>query len=179
VVHIDKHNVYGGSLAALKPNAMIQEYLQNPKARIYVQQHETWTSLKSLDHSCLMDWKVYLPKIPKIVYCSGPLIQEIISSGCHAYLEFQKMDKIFYQTTLVPHTKEDVFSNPSISLVEKRKLMKFMTLVSHLNGNETMEGTFFDFLEYHQVPSSMIPIFLYAICLMRNEKDAKECNLQS
>ncbi len=168
VIHIDHHNVYGGALAALKPGPMIKDCLNDPNAKLYHQESH------SLDASFLANWNVYLPKIPKIMYCSGPFIQEIIDSGCHSYLEFQKIDKMFYQTSLVPHTKEDVFSNSSISLIDKRKLMKFMTFVLE-NGISDRQVTFFDFLKEHQVPDSMISVFLYAICLMRNEKEAKEC----
>lgn len=50
-------------------------------------------------------------------------------------------DPIF--TIKVPSSKEDVFNNQAISLIDKRKLMRFLTYaVDYQEKPEMMEGTF-------------------------------------
>lgn len=43
----------------------------------------------------------------------------------------------------VPSSKEDVFNNQAISLIDKRKLMRFLTFaVDYQEKPEVMEGNF-------------------------------------
>lgn len=50
-------------------------------------------------------------------------------------------DSVF--TIKVPSSKEDVFNNQAISLIDKRKLMRFLTYaVDYQEKPEMMEGTF-------------------------------------
>lgn len=58
------------------------------------------------------------------------------------------MDIVFSDTVFtikVPSSKEDVFNNQAINLIDKRKLMRFLTYaVDYQEKPEMMEGTFQD-----------------------------------
>lgn len=80
--------------------------------------------------------------------------------------------KIIHTCLQVPSSKEDVFTNKSISLVEKRKLMKFFTFAmdydetdSLLEGTENM--TFVDLLqERFKITGKLGEAIIYAIAMV-------------
>lgn len=71
--------------------------------------------------------------------------------GVARYLEFRPLDSLymFYDNELqsVPCSKSDVFKNKQLSLIEKRQLSKFITLIQNdLEGTaneEEGESTFY------------------------------------
>jgi hypothetical protein len=71
---------------------------------------------------------------PKLIYSSGPLVDLLVRSKVGSYLEFKPVDEVdvLWNGSLerVPASKEDIFKNGSVSLVDKRRLMKFITSVS-------------------------------------------------
>lgn len=103
---------------------------------------------------------------PKLLSCKSELVEVLIRSGVGRYLEFKGVDEMcLFQngklervrntyndgyclsdpifTIKVPSSKEDVFNNQAISLIDKRKLMRFLTYaVDYQEKPEMMEGTF-------------------------------------
>ncbi|CAG8802637.1 10627_t:CDS:2, partial [Dentiscutata erythropus] len=135
---------------------------------------------------------------PKMVPCRGEIIELLISSGVGRYLEFKAMDKTYvysadtfdkvsYNITIyrwdggtdsvdhpVPCSKEDVFTNKSITLIEKRKLMRFLTFaLDYTNSPDTYkdyeEKSFTTFLiEKFKIDGKLLLAVLYAIALILN-----------
>eukprot|EP00029_Vermamoeba_vermiformis_P006908 TRINITY_DN2838_c0_g1_i1.p1 TRINITY_DN2838_c0_g1~~TRINITY_DN2838_c0_g1_i1.p1 ORF type:complete len:539 (+),score=162.50 TRINITY_DN2838_c0_g1_i1:52-1617(+) len=68
---------------------------------------------------------------PKLMWSNSPNVDLLIRSGVARYLEFRCLEHTYlYQNNtlqLVPCSKSDIFSNKSISLLDKRTLMKFIT----------------------------------------------------
>lgn len=71
----------------------------------------------------------------KKLLANGAFTRVVINSGIHNYLEFKLVNQtqVCWADTLrkVPLTKEDVFVDQQLSLIDKRKLMKFLTFVNH------------------------------------------------
>ncbi|KAI8578911.1 hypothetical protein K450DRAFT_245097 [Umbelopsis ramanniana AG] len=71
---------------------------------------------------------------PKLLSCRGEMVEVLIKSGIGRYLEFKGLEESYVfeaesQTfDKVPISKEDVFSTDTIALIDKRKLMRFLTL---------------------------------------------------
>jgi len=74
---------------------------------------------------------------PRLVFCRGQCVDVLAESGVSRYLEFQTMDGTFYcpssndnggaiDTLLVPQSKSQVFASGTLSMVEKRQLMRFL-----------------------------------------------------
>lgn len=72
----------------------------------------------------------------------------------------------------VPSSKEDVFTNKSVSLIEKRKLMKFLTFAMDYEENDiVLEGTndmsYTEFLqEKFKITGKLKQAIVYAIAMV-------------
>ncbi|KAI9592154.1 GDP dissociation inhibitor [Syncephalis fuscata] len=76
---------------------------------------------------------------PKLLASNGELVDLLISSDIGKYLDFRLTDAIYLFTSsleLIPSSKEAVFSSNTLSLIEKRKLMKFLMFAAAYEGNE-------------------------------------------
>ncbi|RUS20819.1 GDP dissociation inhibitor-domain-containing protein [Endogone sp. FLAS-F59071] len=113
----------------------------------------------------------------KVLFCRGLLVETLITSGVSRYLEFKGVEKSFIfdgeEETFdkVPISKEDIFTNKSISLVDKRKLMKFLTFaLEYENSQEAYEGyeakPFAEFLkDKYRIDGKLLRAVLYSIAL--------------
>jgi Rab proteins geranylgeranyltransferase component A len=67
---------------------------------------------------------------PALIPSAGPLINALILSGVSRYGQFKLLDAVYIYRhdalERVPGNKEDVFKARNISLVDKRKLMRFL-----------------------------------------------------
>ncbi|KAG0182109.1 hypothetical protein DFQ28_010238 [Apophysomyces sp. BC1034] len=118
---------------------------------------------------------------PKYLSCQGEMIEALIRSGVGQYLEFKGVDDIFVfdkhdqNLQKVPSSKEDVFINKSISLVDKRKLMKFLTYaINFENEPATLEGCesmpYAQFLhEKFKLTDQLQSAILYAIAMVDDQ----------
>lgn len=93
---------------------------------------------------------------PTLLYTRSSLLPALVSSKVHSQLEFQAVGSWFIhdgaKLLRVPSGREDVFADQSISLREKRSLMKFLRFVgSYESQPETWqdcrEGSFSSFLQ--------------------------------
>ncbi|KAL0082179.1 GDP dissociation inhibitor [Phycomyces blakesleeanus] len=118
-----------------------------------------------------------LDMAPKLLSCQGELIETLIHSGVGRYLEFKSVDDIFVfddktkGLEKVPSSKEDVFTNKAISLIDKRKLMKFLMYAVHYEDDETLlqeskEIPYVQFLEKNfKITGKLQTAIIYAIAL--------------
>ncbi|KAJ2177145.1 hypothetical protein EV181_006630, partial [Coemansia sp. RSA 532] len=72
--------------------------------------------------------------VPKVVFCRGELTEMLISCEIGEYVQFKGVAHSYlaHNGTIerIPESKEDIFASTSLSLIEKRKLMRLMTMVS-------------------------------------------------
>lgn len=64
---------------------------------------------------------------------------------------------------LVPSTKEDVFTNTTISLMDKRKLMRLM------KGEQSSDGTFKNFVDAQNMAPWISDAMVYGVAMVQNE----------
>ncbi|KAJ2741398.1 hypothetical protein GGI20_005220 [Coemansia sp. BCRC 34301] len=71
---------------------------------------------------------------PKVAYCRGELIDLIINAGIGEYVQFKGVEHNYIARSSlverVPDSKGDIFASDSLSLIEKRKLMKLMASIT-------------------------------------------------
>lgn len=76
---------------------------------------------------------------PKLIYAADNFIDILLRSSVTKYLEFKAVNKIMtvFNNELidVPSSRADVFSTKTITMLEKRMLMKFVTLVMDLTSH--------------------------------------------
>lgn len=122
-----------------------------------------------------------LDTTPKLLGTREDLVETLIRSGVGRYLEFKNVDDIFIfdkasrALEKVPSSKEDVFINKSVSLIEKRKLMKFLTFAMELDEQkddnpllqDTESMSYCQFLqEKFKITGKLQEAIVYAIALV-------------
>eukprot|EP00252_Welwitschia_mirabilis_P023138 TRINITY_DN6473_c0_g1_i1.p1 TRINITY_DN6473_c0_g1~~TRINITY_DN6473_c0_g1_i1.p1 ORF type:complete len:560 (-),score=86.61 TRINITY_DN6473_c0_g1_i1:557-2236(-) len=120
---------------------------------------------------------------PKVSFCAGTLVDLLLRSGGHNHVEFKSIERSYVWfdgkgLVPVPDSRASIFQDRTLSLVEKRHLMKFFKLVqSHGSGGsveislDDLESPFFKFLDRQQLPSFIKSIILYAIALVDHDQE--------
>jgi RAB protein geranylgeranyltransferase component A len=114
---------------------------------------------------------IYIDLFPRVIYSNGAVVQALLDSGVYAYMDFQPLKDLRFSSEsqrkmVVPCAKEDVFTNNSLTLIQKRKIMKLLTfltesLESDINDTQTIE----EFLKPHTDPDSY-KLIIHSICLL-------------
>ena len=99
---------------------------------------------------------------PSIVPSIGPHIDALIASGVSRYGQFKLLEKVavydrpgYVQS--VPGSKEDVFKSKALSLLDKRRLMRFLMFAAgDFEGKKELEGKEqMPFVQYLQAAFSL------------------------
>ena len=98
---------------------------------------EPWSKLVAEDRRYALD------VVPRLAFCRGELVELLISSGLHRYAEFRSVEASYLYADgglqHVPCSKGEVFKSKSISMLEKRLLMKLLATVMAYDASE--QGT--------------------------------------
>eukprot|EP00162_Nutomonas_longa_P006177 comp16767_c0_seq1/m.27254 comp16767_c0_seq1/g.27254 ORF comp16767_c0_seq1/g.27254 comp16767_c0_seq1/m.27254 type:complete len:185 (-) comp16767_c0_seq1:54-608(-) len=75
---------------------------------------------------------VVVAGLPQLVFSRGPFVDLLVRWGVNTYHEFKALDSTYVvdaagECMRVPASKGDIFQSKSLSLVEKRLLMRFLT----------------------------------------------------
>lgn len=126
MAQIDANNYYGGNEASLSLDELLN----------WLEVHSTGLSSKytsvSWSGGALKQSRQYAICLrPSIIPSIGPIISSLISSGVSKYGGFRLLEHvgIYHKSQVVksvPGTKEDVFKTKEISLIDKRRLMRFL-----------------------------------------------------
>ncbi|KAK2459728.1 hypothetical protein APHAL10511_008262 [Amanita phalloides] len=138
VAHIDVNKWYGGDEASLSLDELVQwaEQARTSHSQRYTHVHVHTTLLPETSQR---DSRFYaLSLCPSIIPSVGPTIASLVSSGVARYGGYKLVDHIsVYDASStppsfksVPCRREDVFKNAEISLVEKRRIMRFLTFAA-------------------------------------------------
>ncbi|KAI9501152.1 GDP dissociation inhibitor, partial [Coemansia spiralis] len=145
VLHIDRNSYYGGPNACFSLSGTAQE---------------------TLDGLLANDRAYMVEPVPKLVLCRGNMIDLLVDQGVGDFMRFRGVDHNYLVTRQglerVPESKEDIFASTSLTLVEKRKLMRLMTT---LGANlEKPEGSFSQLLaQQFKLTGKLHDTVLYAI----------------
>ena len=114
-----------------------------------------------------MNTKILVDLMPQFVYGNSTMIDILVKAKVGQYLEFQLL-KTFYMIRkdglqLAPMSREDIFSNKEFSLVEKRRLMKFLTNCLSYNDEEILIENFCEYLESLNIPLNIRMVIISTI----------------
>ncbi|TFY66874.1 hypothetical protein EVG20_g4210 [Dentipellis fragilis] len=140
VAHLDVNPYYGGDEASLTVDELAQwadrrSSEPTDKADYLSSQRQRFTSISHSetvpDHA--RHYSVSL--MPSLIPSVGPLISSLVASGVSRYGGFRLLERVgIYDREKgiksVPGSKEDVFKSKEMSLVNKRRLMRFLMFAS-------------------------------------------------
>jgi len=116
-----------------------------------------------------------LPLLFLQVYCRGPLVELLISSDVGRYLEYKALERVYTEEAdgtflKVPFSKEDVFLSSSVSVVDKRRLMKFLTFCLEHEAHpeqyqDQQDLPFSQYLAQKQITGYLSSVIRFAIAL--------------
>ena len=115
---------------------------------------------------------------PKLLFSRGPLVEALISANISHYAEFKAVTRILTyidrRVEEVPCSRADVFSSSAISVVEKRMLMKFLTLcLDFEQQHDQYEGLedkpYIEFLQSRRLTPSLQHFVIHAITMVKPE----------
>ncbi|KAF8630608.1 hypothetical protein AX15_002835 [Amanita polypyramis BW_CC] len=140
VAHIDVDRWYGGDEASLSLDELVQwaEEARESRSQRYTNVCVHNALSPETSHR---DSRLYaLSLCPSVIPSIGPTIASLIASGVARYGGFRLVDSIsIYDTSSssssssstpfesVPCRREDVFKSTKLSLIEKRRIMRFLT----------------------------------------------------
>ncbi|KAG6890766.1 hypothetical protein C0992_012739 [Termitomyces sp. T32_za158] len=135
VAHIDENSYYGGNQASLSLDELVQ-WVDTMSSS----QHPKYTSVSRSAQIPSQTKQYSICLSPSIIPSTGPVISSLISSGVAKYGAFRLLERVgVYKSgniRSVPGSKEDVFKGKDISLIDKRRLMRFLKFAAGDFENE-------------------------------------------
>ncbi|KAJ4471964.1 FAD/NAD-P-binding domain-containing protein [Lentinula aciculospora] len=172
VAHLDENVYYGGDEASLS----LDEYIN------WVTQNKDSTQFSSFSLSSshvLPNSRQYSISLsPSVIPSTGSLISSLVASGVSRYGGFRLVEQVAvyspgHKVKAVPGSKEDIFKDKTISLLDKRRLMRFLVFASgdeDFKGRPELEGVKGDmpFIEFLKATFSlnqeMAETITFALC---------------
>jgi len=135
VLHIDNKPYYGDSSSTMTIEQLKKwcadvnqgkiPHFQD--AQIYIPGGKLSNQFNSRDYG--------IDLTPKIMFCQSDLLTLLVKSRVYRYLEFQSLSNFHvfenddFQQKVNATTKQDIFTDKSLSLITKRYLMKFLKFI--------------------------------------------------
>ena len=134
----------------------------------------------SLEDFKTLSRKFNLDLNPKFLFSAGPLVNAIIKANISHYSEFQIVNRILTckdsEIIEVPCNRSDIFSSTFLSMIEKRTLMKFLTLCVEFNTDEPadelkeyLDKPFIEFLQSRRLTNNLQKFIVYSIAMVKPE----------
>lgn len=103
----------------------------------------------------------------QVLYCRGAMVDVLTQSNCSRYTEFKAVQKIYRvsEGTIehVPCSRADLFSSQAVSMLEKRRMMKFLTFCANYDSQaEAFQGVLFSI--HCMLIFNPLLIFLNRVC---------------
>lgn len=137
VLHIDSNPYYGDNFATLTIEQIKNWYINSKSNKIGFKNYKN-IKLEINDNDYKINSKDYgIDLSPKILFTKSNLLNLLIKSRVYHYLEFQSLSNFhtFENNSFgkLVSSKEDIFTNDSLNLLTKRKLMKFLKFIVNDN----------------------------------------------
>ncbi|KAJ4491706.1 GDP dissociation inhibitor-domain-containing protein [Lentinula lateritia] len=160
VAHLDENVYYGGDEASLSLDEYI-DWATQPRTSTQISSFSSLSPSDTLPNS--RQYSISLS--PSVIPATGPLISSLVASGVSRYGGFRLVEHVAvyssdHKVETVPGSKEDIFKDKTISLLDKRRLMRFLVFASEdeeFEGRVELEGTNVDmpFLEFLKATFSL------------------------
>ncbi|XP_060651316.1 rab proteins geranylgeranyltransferase component A [Drosophila nasuta] len=180
VLHIDLNEYYGDVWSSFNLDAL-NTLLQQSNTMVRngrftwhdsCEESASWTREKLLEKSR----RFSLDLCPRVAYSAGELVQLLIKSNICRYAEFRALDHVcmWYNNELVsvPCSRSDVFNTKTLSIVEKRLLMKFLTACNDYGEDKCNEDslafrgrTFLEYLQAQRVTDKIATCVMQSIAM--------------
>ncbi|KAH8298458.1 hypothetical protein KR044_004041 [Drosophila immigrans] len=181
VLHIDPNEYYGdvwSSFSLEAFNNLLEQsstMVRNGRYTWHESKEEdnlSWTREKLMEKSR----RFSLDLSPRVAYSAGELVQLLIKSNICRYAEFRALDHVcmWYNNELVsvPCSRSDVFNTKTLTIVEKRLLMKFLTACNDYGEDKSNEDaltfrgrTFLEYLQAQRVTDKIATCVMQAIAM--------------
>jgi RAB protein geranylgeranyltransferase component A len=196
VLHIDPAEYYGSYNASLTLTQLVTELQRRnksgqedtwgiPTASItfpYFGETEAAEASSSRIPACLqsLDRHYSISLSPALQPAASPSLDVLVRSQVARYATFRLLQRTAVWDSqqgilkTVPASKEDVFKTGELSLIEKRKLMKFLQFAATYDSSASSEdGTSFKtFLETKfSLPPHLVTAIMYGIALCSSEAE--------
>ncbi|KAG2069991.1 FAD/NAD(P)-binding domain-containing protein [Suillus decipiens] len=152
VAHIDPNPYYGADQASLSLDELVQ-WVDHCKEDNYSVTHYGEVPPHARQYSVSL--------APSVIPSIGPFISSLIASGVSRYGSFKLLGRVvIYDAGIlkdVPQSKDDIFQSKSMSLLEKRRVTRFLMFAA---------GEFENSKELHGQENSPLLDFLHSIFLL-------------
>ncbi|KIW17298.1 hypothetical protein PV08_04489 [Exophiala spinifera] len=136
VLHLDRRTYYGGRDAALSlqdAERWVEDLEKFPNS-IFKDASISKPDSEDAGPSALKSSRSYTLSLnPQIIYAQSKILPTLVSSRIHTQLEFLAVGSWWVHRAgslhKIPSTREDVFNDESLSMKDKRGLMKFLRYV--------------------------------------------------
>ncbi|VDN51901.1 unnamed protein product [Dracunculus medinensis] len=178
VLHVDRNGYYGGIYSSFHFDGL-NEWM------------ETQESTKEFDQSTIDS--TLLNENEQILLSRGPMVDLLCQSEVAKYCEFKCIDRLLHcvdgQTMdsgnpvmnfqIVPCSRADIFQSEVLSVMEKRRIMKFFNSCMEWQENDKeirdcMDQPFDVFLESHGVSGNLKTMTADAIGILQTDSTTKE-----
>ncbi|KAM6984357.1 rab proteins geranylgeranyltransferase component A 1 [Tautogolabrus adspersus] len=118
--------------------------------------------------------------VSKLMYSRGSLVDLLIKSNVSRYAEFKNVTRILTyrngRVEQVPCSRADVFASRQLSVVEKRKLMRFLTsCVEETEEQQAYRGRpYLEFLRDQQLGDNLQHFLLHSIAMVTDDTPTEE-----
>ncbi|XP_042231029.1 rab proteins geranylgeranyltransferase component A-like [Homarus americanus] len=162
------------------------EETTTPKAETKDEAKEikTWSQEEMMQ----LSRKFNLDLAPKLLFSRGALVELLISSNVARYAEFKCITRVLTwlvnggdegSLLVVPCSRSDVFTTSSVSLVEKRLLMKFLEFCHSYDQQpeqleEYADKPFVDFLKSRKLTDNITHFVTDSIAMVVGDVPCKE-----
>jgi len=127
--------------------------------------------------------KFNLDLAPKLLFARGSLVELLISSNIARYAEFRSVTRVLTwldgRLQPVPCSRADVFATHHVTVVEKRMLMKLLTVcMEYESSSKEFEGfedrSFLEYLKSKKLTPNLVHYVLYAIAMATDSTPCME-----
>ncbi|XP_035989103.1 rab proteins geranylgeranyltransferase component A 1 isoform X1 [Fundulus heteroclitus] len=118
--------------------------------------------------------------VSKLLFSRGSLVDLLIKSNVSRYAEFKNVTRILTyrhgNVEQVPCSRADVFASRQLSVVEKRKLMRFLTSCMEETEEQTAYNgrPYLEFLRDQQLGESLQHFLLHSIAMVTEDTPTEE-----
>ncbi|OJA18371.1 hypothetical protein AZE42_00727 [Rhizopogon vesiculosus] len=184
VAHIDPNPYYGADEASLSLDELAQwvDQYKDDKTNQTVSPRPRYRFVTCCEEVPPHAKQYSVSLSPSVIPSVGPFISSLISSGVSRYGSFKLLGRVvIYDNGVVkdvPQSKDNIFQNKAMSLLEKRRLMRFLMFAGgDFESSEELQGLenspFLDFLQKKFLLSEVTAraiTYALAYCYFANEQ---------